>query len=319
MSTKSIIIITTAIIVAGSATFLHLKGDSIGSYLHAKSHELGICHLNHGNASLASNQGLRCEIDPQAAEALAVNGLTENEQKVIGYVCDRIITSEGKGLSFTRAEIEKATTVSLDGINQARLQVGVLAELNRRNVDLASLIGSMGNCAQFSACSVNRDLSGATGDELERYLQEKSQDGNTFTDWYAPDFTLPNTADELVSLSDYRGKPVAIVFLSGHCSHSFDTLPIIAELKRKYESQELVVLPVYVNSGSVKNVKEWSSVLSLDFPLIVSEKKDISNSYDSQMVPSTFLIDREGRVTQKLVGYKDLSILDQAFNELASL
>jgi hypothetical protein len=52
---------------------------------------------------------------------------------------------------------------------------------------------------------------------------------------------------------------------------------------------------------------------------VISEGKEIAKAYDSRMVPSTFLIDREGRVTKKLVGYKDQSTLDQALDELVSL
>jgi len=44
-----------------------------------------------------------------------------------------------------------------------------------------------------------------------------------------------------------------------------------------------------------------------------------SQAYDSRMVPSTFLIDRKGRVTKKFVGFKDEGVLDQAFGELAGL
>ena len=166
---------------------------------------------------------------------------------------------------------------------------------------------------------MNRDLSGASGEELERYGLEKSQDGKTFTEWYAPDFTLPSTAGEQISLSDYRGKPVALIFLAGHCNHSLQTVPIITELKKKYESQGLVILPVYVNSGSVEDVEYLRSGLKLNYPLIVSENKDVAKTYESLIVPSVFLIDREGRITKKFVGYKNRSVLDQAFAELASL
>lgn len=306
MNTKSIIIITTAMVVVGSATFLSLKGDSVVRYLHAKSHELGMCASNCGVRSLAADQG-----------DISLSGYTEAERKIIDYVCDRII-AEGKLPDFTRKEIEKATGVSVEGTSKARLSSGVAMELNRRNVKCDNLEGA-GYCSRFSACSVDMDLSGATAEELERYFEEKSQDGATFTDWYAPDFTLPNTAGEIVSLSEYRGKHVALVFLAGHCSHSLDTLPILSELKKKYESQDLVILPVYVNSGSVEDVLTWSSEMDLGFPLIVSQNKDISEAYDSRMVPSFFLIDREGRVTEKYVGYKDRNRLHRAFDELITL
>ena len=173
-------------------------------------------------------------------------------------------------------------------------------------------------CSEFSACSIDRDLSGATGEELQRYKTEKTQDGETFSDWTAPDFTLPTTTGDRVSLSDYRGQLVALIFMSGHCSHCFDTHKILPDLQDKYASKGLAVLPVYINSGSVKDVRYWSKEMNLNYPLLVSQSTDISRLYDSRMVPSFFLIDREGKITKKFVGYKSKSTLDRAFAELVN-
>lgn len=98
----------------------------------------------------------------------------------------------------------------------------------------------------------------------------------TFTDWNAPDFTLKNTAGEQITLSVYRGKPVALILLAVHCSHSMDTLPIISKLKKKYEPKGLVILPVYVNAGSVKSLKTWTADLNLDYPLIAAPDKKLA-------------------------------------------
>ena len=109
---------------------------------------------------------------------------------------------------------------------------------------------------------------------------------------------------------------MALVFLSGHCSHSFDTLPVLAELHEEYASSDLTILPVYVNSGSVEDVHDWSSEMNLPYTLLVSKDKHLSEAYDSRMVPSFFLIDRAGKVTKKFVGYKSASDLKLAFAEL---
>lgn len=170
------------------------------------------------------------------------------------------------------------------------------------------------NCSKFSACSVDRNLSLATGDELARYEEEVALDGSTFDDWVAPDFELPTTDGGKVALSDYRGKNVALVFLSSHCYHSLDTLPILDELQTRYEDVEF--LPIFINSGDVEDVATRAYELDVDYPLVVSEDKAISELYDSRMVPSTFLIDEQGRVTKKLVGFKDEKTLDEAIADL---
>lgn len=318
MMKKNIVLGSLAVVAVVTIAFLAMSKTSLGDSLHARSHDLGVCQVDHtvaNSAAAGCNSGAGCSL---SAQSFSSGRFTDVERRVIDYFCDRIV-AEGTA-EFQIDEVAKGTGLSkevLGSLSLAKLQPAVLAELNRRNVNLSDLGGpACGNCSQFSACSVDRDLSGATGEELQRYQLEKSQDGTTFTDWRAPDFTLPTTAGDQVSLSEYRGKPVALVFLSGHCSHSFDTLPILSELKQKYQKQGLIVLPVYVNSGSVADVKSWSSRMDLSFPLVVSQNKAISGAYGSRMVPSTFLIDRKGRVTKKYVGYKDRKTLDQAFQEL---
>ncbi len=323
MSRKTIGLSAAAILAVGIAAYLSLNAKTVEKTLHAIGDTLGSCASACGtngtvaaqdNASPACADGPGCNISIGNKSGA---GYTENERKIIGYVSDQIVAGKDAS-SLSPEEIAKATGVSLEGASVGRLQAGVLAELARRNVDVDRLLGA-NNCVKFSACSVEYDLSNATGEDLERYELEKSQDGATFADWRAPDFTLPTTAGHRVRLSAHRGKPVALVFLSGHCNHSHDTLPILAELKTKYESRGLVLLPVFVNSGSVEDLNSWTPELNLGYDLLVSEDKAISKAYDSRMVPSTFLIDREGRITKKFVGYKDKSTLDRAFGELVSL
>jgi peroxiredoxin len=156
----------------------------------------------------------------------------------------------------------------------------------------------------------------ATGEELDRYKQEVAGDGATFANRIAPDFTLPNTLGQSVSLSDHRGSNVALVFLSAHCVHSLDTLPILAELRKKYADQALDILPVFINSGNSEDLTSRSWEWDVEYPLLVSEGKEISEVYDSRMVPSTFLIDEQGRLVKQFVGFKDKHTLDAAFKEL---
>jgi peroxiredoxin len=202
---------------------------------------------------------------------------------------------------------------TIEQFDESKLRAGVLAELSHREFDLASLGG---NCSRYNACSVDHNLMNATGEELERYRKEVALDGTLFTGRVAPDFTLPNTAGRQVSLSDHRGQHVAVVFLSAHCYHSLDTLPILAELRQEYTEEELTILPIFINSGNVEDLSSRAWEWEVDYPLVVSEGKQISEVYDSRMVPSTFLIDEQGNLIKRLVGFKDKATLDQAFREL---
>ncbi len=240
--------------------------------------------------------------------------LTSDERRVVGFLADIIEAGETPMVSGDVLEQELGlSSEAVERLDTTKLRAGVIAELTRRGVDIASFGG---NCSKYSACSVDHNLMNATGEELERYEQEVAVDGTTFANRIAPDFTLPSTLGKSVSLSDHRGSNVALVFLSAHCVHSLDTLPILAELRQKYADQALDILPVFINSGDSEDLASRSWEWDVQYPLLVSEGKEISEAYDSRMVPSTFLIDEQGKLVKQFVGFKDKATLDAAFEEL---
>lgn len=274
----------------------------------------GSADVANASQEMSPADGPACAPGLTAAASAEIE-LSDGEEAVVTYIADHLM--EGSPSAFDGDEIMAVTGVSVDGIDEGVLKTGVIQELLRRGVDLTELFAAS-TCSQLSACSVHRNLAGAQGEELDRYHAEKAQDGQTYDDWAAPDFSLPSTTGEVISLAEARGRPVAVVLLSGHCTHSMDTLPLLVSLREKYAAEDLTILPVYVNSGSVEDVASWSSRMNLNYPVLVDESKSLSGQYESYLVPSTFLIDADGQIRRKLVGYKDQATLDQAFSDLTS-
>ena len=309
-----------AITIVTAASLLLLGNKDIGKSTHSASHEAELCS---GESCATTGMAANTAEDASCAsgsascdtpgQTVAVGELSADEKKIVDYITNQIVNENR--FQFEDEEIEKETGVSVKSFDDSRLQAAVMAELNRRNVNLSS-IACAGNCATFSACSIDRNLNGATGEELARYQTEKAEDGKNYSNLPAPAFTLPMTDGNQVSLADFNGKPVAIVTLSVHCYHSMETLPILTNLKKKYESQGLTILPVFVNATSVEDIQATIEGFELDFPVGVAKGKALSESYNSRMVPSTFLIDSQGNIAKKLVGQKDETTLDHAFGEL---
>ena len=248
--------------------------------------------------------------------------ISEPLRKIVSYMGERLMAGSSPG--FSEAEILVNTgvtaaeyaTLRKDGLlEEPVLRTALYAVLGNRGID-ACAIGGATNCAVLNACSIDRSLAGASGAELAKYGKEKEMDGTVYADWVASDFTLPTTGGSEVSLSDYAGRPVAVTFLAGHCSHSLSTLPMLDSLQKKYAADNLAILPIYVNSGSVEDVRSWSSILEMDLDLAVADNPALADEYESFLVPSTLLIDGAGNVTTKLVGFKEEDELDAAIREL---
>jgi peroxiredoxin len=119
----------------------------------------------------------------------------------------------------------------------------------------------------------------------------------------APDFTLRNQDGEKVSLSDFRGGKVLLVFypldFSPVCS---DQLAIYQEVKPQIEAKGVTMLGISVDSGFAH--KAFQEKLSIDTPLLADfePKGEVARAYGAYIEKvghanrSLVLVDEEGVV-----------------------
>jgi len=120
----------------------------------------------------------------------------------------------------------------------------------------------------------------------------------------APDFTLYNTHKEKVSLHDYRGKNVVLLFFplafSGVCTKE------MCEMRDNYSYYEQLNSEVIaVSVDSLYTNRKFQEEHRLNFPLLSDFNKEVSKKYDAVLenfafdyqgvsCRATFVIDREG-------------------------
>lgn len=120
----------------------------------------------------------------------------------------------------------------------------------------------------------------------------------------APDFTLPSAAGANLRLQEQRGRVVMINFWATWCGPCRREMPQLNRLYGKYRSAGFVLLGVNVDEDP-RNAVGVSSKLGLDFPVLFDKDQRVSRLYDLGTMPSTVLIDRDGRVRYIHLGYKD--------------
>jgi peroxiredoxin len=111
----------------------------------------------------------------------------------------------------------------------------------------------------------------------------------------APDFTLPAAAGGNVRLSEHRGEVVLLTFWSSHCSACVAQLAALGNLQATYRSAGLVTLAVSVDDD-MKSATQFAKSHPARFPLLLDSLKGVSRSYGIELLPTTVLIDRRGRV-----------------------
>jgi methylamine dehydrogenase accessory protein MauD len=110
----------------------------------------------------------------------------------------------------------------------------------------------------------------------------------------APDFTLPCVDGDDVSLHEFAGRKVLLVFTQSGCGPCHDIAPELNRLHARGEHQVLVI-----NNGDAESTQEWAAETKARFPVLAQEKFSVSKSYEAFATPFAFLIDEEGIVRSK--------------------
>jgi peroxiredoxin len=120
----------------------------------------------------------------------------------------------------------------------------------------------------------------------------------------APDFTLKDMSGKEVALSSFRGKPVLLNFWATWCPYCRKERDHLNKLHGEYKEKGLIILSVSTDQ-SVRKVKSYLKKVPAEFIVLSDSKGRVSSSYNVGGLPTSVLIDREGFVRQKLVGFRE--------------
>ncbi len=126
----------------------------------------------------------------------------------------------------------------------------------------------------------------------------------------APDFALKDLGERTLSLAQFRGRIVVLDFWATWCPPCRMSIPELVKLQKEFKDQGLVIIgislddPALVTNASLRSFKQKFkmnySVLRYDLQIM----KDYFGT-NSPAIPTMFVIDREGKIRDKLVGYRD--------------
>jgi cytochrome c biogenesis protein CcmG/thiol:disulfide interchange protein DsbE len=122
----------------------------------------------------------------------------------------------------------------------------------------------------------------------------------------APPFTLEDLSGKKVSLSDYKGKALAINFWATWCAPCKVETPWLIDLRNRYAAQGFEVLAISSDDIDRKDPKKFSEEkqeiarfvqkMRMPYPVLI-DGNSVADSYgDLEALPTTFFLDRNGTV-----------------------
>jgi len=118
----------------------------------------------------------------------------------------------------------------------------------------------------------------------------------------APDFTLRAMDGPNMRLQEQRGRVVMINFWATWCGPCRQEMPHLNRLYEKYAPSGFVLMSINVDDDT-RNAAEVAAKLGVKFPVLWDTDKKVSRLYDLATMPSTVLIDRDGKVRYVHRGY----------------
>lgn len=117
----------------------------------------------------------------------------------------------------------------------------------------------------------------------------------------APDFTLPGT-NSAIHLSDYKGKIVYLDFWASWCGPCKQSFPWMNTLQSRYASQGLKIVAVNLDVNSADGRRFLDAVPAM-FDIAFDPKGTLGRSYAVKGMPTSLLIDRDGKVISQHIGF----------------
>jgi cytochrome c biogenesis protein CcmG/thiol:disulfide interchange protein DsbE len=135
-------------------------------------------------------------------------------------------------------------------------------------------------------------------------------------DQAAPKFTLIALDGTVVTLTDFEGKVLFLNFWATWCPPCRQEIPGFLEIYDKYKDEGMEILGVSLDRQGPDVIKPFAEKMKITYPLAMANNEIMQAYQPGQYIPATIIIDREGNIHNKHVGYMDKTQVEKMFLEL---
>jgi len=134
----------------------------------------------------------------------------------------------------------------------------------------------------------------------------------------APDFQLIGLDGKPVTLDGFKGKVVLVNFWATWCGPCRAEIPDLVEMQKKYKDR-LQILGLVVDDEDLNAVRKFAAKFGINYPVALATN-DIRIQYGGiPALPTSFVLDSEGRVVQKHEGLRDPVLYETEIRSLLGL
>ena len=169
----------------------------------------------------------------------------------------------------------------------------------------ATITAAAAICLLLAACGVSENAT------HEASMLDKDRKN-------APEFALRDVNGATVRLSDYRGKVVLLNFWATWCDPCRVEIPWFIEFEQKNKDRGFAVIGISMDEQGWKVVRPFLAQMKVNYRNVVGTDMLAQLYGGVESLPTTFLIDREGRVASGHLGLVSKSVYQNEIQELLS-
>ena len=145
---------------------------------------------------------------------------------------------------------------------------------------------------------------------------ETAENGQKLKD--APDFTLKNMDGEPFTLSEHEGEVVVLNVWATWCPPCRKEIPDFIEIQKEMRDKDVLFVGVSIDKEGWQVVKPFAKKYGINYPLVVDDGT-ISQKYGPfRGIPTTFIINKKGKVEYVAPGMVNREALQPALKKLAN-
>ena len=131
----------------------------------------------------------------------------------------------------------------------------------------------------------------------------------------APQVEWSSLEGQRLKLSDFHGRVVLLNFWATWCGPCRAEIPELNKLQRDFEESGLAVVGVSWDD-SAAGVREFQTEIRQDYTVLLGGE-DVQTKFEAiRSLPTTYVIDREGRIRQRIIGARDRTQFEGALKPL---
>lgn len=123
--------------------------------------------------------------------------------------------------------------------------------------------------------------------------------------YFAPNFRLPSLTGEEYSLASLKGKVVFLNFWATWCAPCKAEMPSMEVLYQEFKEENFEILAISNDIDGDRSVRPFVEALNLSYPILLDPDYRVDNKYLVRSVPTSFLIDKKGVITHRIIGSLD--------------